>query len=83
MCYGWGILLRLMNKRQSKKRLNKALQDIKKGKSLSIIVQAIVNKNGKPCNFYDEGARLILYKRPQIRNYVCVNSKSKIISANK
>lgn len=72
-----------MNKRQSKKRLNKALQDMKKGKSLSIIVQAIVNKNGKPCNFYDEGARLILYKRPQIRNYICTDPKSEIISTNK
>lgn len=71
-----------MNKRQAKKRLNKALRDIRAGKSISIISQAIVDKNGRPCNFYDEGARRILYKRPQIKNYVCTDPKNELVSAN-
>ena len=59
-----------MNKRIAKKKYKNALESIKdsrrKGISVTITNQAVVDKNGKPCNPKDEGSRFILFKHPHI-----------------
>ena len=66
-----------MNKRIAKKKYKKALESIKdlsrKGVSISIMNQAFVDKNGKPCNPEDEGSRFITFKRPQIKYIKSMN----------
>ena len=58
-----------MNKRQAKKYLKKTLQDMRNGEPISIINQGLVDINGKTCDLKAEGARLIYYRRPRIKQY--------------
>lgn len=53
-----------LNKRQAKKRMNKA---IKSGVGVLIITQAWIDEAGRKCDVMQKNARLIILKRPKIQ----------------
>lgn len=62
-----------MNKRIAKKKLKKAIKDMrnarKTGVAVMITTHAFVNEHGKECSPFDPGARFITYKKPQIKYF--------------
>ena len=53
-----------LNKRQAKKRMNKAIES---GMGVSITTQVCVDEAGRECDVMQKNARLIVLKRPKIQ----------------
>ena len=66
-----------MNKRQAKKRMNKAMEAMKtsrrSGMGVSITTQVFVDRTGKKCDAMQQDARFIILKRPKIQYFKSTN----------
>ena len=66
-----------MNKSQSKKTMNKAMEAMKtsrrSGRGVSITTEVFVDRTGKKCDAMQQDARFIILKRPKIQYFKSTN----------